>query len=418
MSLLNDVEGKERDEIRTSKTEKGSLVSTRSSSVYTAVNPMGLGSAAAIVRSSEADRDREEATLQVQESYSYGSRTPKKGTAMHTPASSQSLSTSAITGQIEREKEREKERERDSENSFNDGDMDRPWEEDKRDRLREEEEVGQDGSRKFLLLTPANLGCMPPVDEDFPEPLRAPGTGMGNGIPTGSKAVVTAWEDTQAEAARALRHKEKRLSEEVALEGDLQNRRHSSHSQIHLHLGDSSQGARRRAISAANKIAGVEDRQDAETGYLRQLQDQEQEQCLEDLIPLSSRSTRDIDKEKEKDKEKDKGKEREREKDEDREKEKERGKEKEKEKEREIAKEKESDKEANSALSISHIREKEADIEVEVELHNNLYYECAGYEQVSTFEGTNKMVHESPMCHSPPLTCDKRLSQLQFQQGR
>lgn len=393
MSLLNDVDGKEgRDEKMTSKTDKGSLVSTRSSSVYTAINPLGLGSASATVRSSEADRDREEATVQVQESYSYGSRTPKKGTAMPTPPSSQSLSVSVKTCHIEREKEKEKERERekDSETSFNDGDMDRPWEEDKRDRLREEEELGQDGSRKFLLLTPANLGCMPPVDEDFLEPIRAPVTGMGGGIPTGSKAMVNTWEDTQAEAARALRHKEKRLSEEVLLESDLHNRRHSSHSQIHLHLGDGSQGARRRAISAANKFAGVEERQDTEPGYLRNLQDQEQELRLEDLIPHSSKGTRDRDKDKERDKERDKGKERD--------------------------KEKEREREANSALSGSRMRE--ADVQVEVELHSNLYYESAGYHQVSTFEGKNTMVLESPMSHSPPLTSDKRHSQLHLQHGR
>ena len=93
-------------------------------------------------------------------------------------------------------------------------------------------------------------------------------------------------------------------------------------------------------------------------------------------------------------------------------------KEKEKDKERVLAKEEEREKEANAALSISHMREKEADIEVEVELHNNLYYECAGYQQVSTFEGTNKMVQESPMSHSPPLTNEKRHPHYQLQHGR
>lgn len=66
MSLLGEPEGKEGG---LNKAEKGSMLSTRSSSAYTSVN----ASCPLNTKCSDAVRVREEATVQVEENYTYGS---------------------------------------------------------------------------------------------------------------------------------------------------------------------------------------------------------------------------------------------------------------------------------------------------------------------------------------------------------
>jgi hypothetical protein len=66
MSLLGEPEGREGG---LNRAEKGSMLSTRSSSAYTSVN----ASCPLNIKCNEAIRVREEATVQVEENYTYGS---------------------------------------------------------------------------------------------------------------------------------------------------------------------------------------------------------------------------------------------------------------------------------------------------------------------------------------------------------
>lgn len=164
----------------------------------------------------------------------------------------------------------EKEKEKEIEFSYYDGDMDRPWEDEKekgRDRVRDEEDDDPDYNRKFLLLTPANLGCMPPADDDISEPTRGAGAGIppSNNLKTRGQGQY--WDDGE-QGREKEKHKENPRLEEVATataEGDPHYVRHSTNSVAFL--GESSQGAR-RAVSGLRAPSGLEGSLD--TGYLRQ----------------------------------------------------------------------------------------------------------------------------------------------------
>ena len=173
-----------------------------------------------------------------------------------------------IAGGDSGEKEKEKEKEKDNELSYYDGDMDRPWEEEKgRDRAREEEEDDPDFNRKFLLLTPANLGCMPPADDDVSEPTRGTGAGVAPPSNVKTRGQGQYWEEGE-QGREKEKHKENPRLEEAATataEGDAHYVRQSANSIAFL--GESSQGAR-RAASGLHAPSGAEGSLD--TGYLRQ----------------------------------------------------------------------------------------------------------------------------------------------------
>lgn len=270
----------------TAKTEKGSVLSTMSSSAYTSVNPSSTA------RYSERCRLREEATVQAQESYSYGScrrayhgfqpqgssqnlppLPPSSNTGAGTGTGIGSLPVSGRTSQNRLEKEREK----DSEYSYNDGDIDRPWDDDK-SKTRDEDEDDPDIHRKFLALTPANLGSMPQTDEDYPEvPRREEGMPM-----PAMKSRTLYWEDGEETREK---YKENIQSEEAGAGGDAHFVRQSINSLGFL--AGSSQGARRDANGLCTPSGGEDS---LYIGYRRRGYGQ-QERIEEPIaVPISSAS--------------------------------------------------------------------------------------------------------------------------------
>lgn len=312
----------------TVKTEKGSVLSTMSSSAYTSVNP------SCSARYSEKCRLREEGTVQAQESYSYGScrrshpsPQPPAHAQNHPPlpptastgagTGTGSLPVSGRTSQNRLEKEREK----DSEYSYNDGDIDRPWDDDK-SKTREEDDDDPDAHKKFLALTPANLGSMPQIDEDYPE---APRREEGMPIPA-MKARTLYWEDGEETREK---YKENIQSEEVGAGGDAHFVRQSINSLGFI--AGSSQGARRDANGCTP--SGGED--SLYIGYRRRGYGQ-QERVEEPIaVPVSSAS-----------------------------------------------------KTPKAELARAEVMHHDNDV---VDASNTLNYESAGYRLMSTFEGTNTM---------------------------
>jgi hypothetical protein len=169
-----------------------------------------------------------------------------------------------ITGGDSGEKEKEKE----SEFSYYDGDMDRPWEDEKeKGKARDEEEDDPDYNRKFLLLTPANLGCMPPADDDISEPTRGTGAGAAPASNMKTRGQGQYWEEGEQGREKEKQKENPRLEEAATAtaEGDVHYVRQSTNSVAFL--GESSQGAR-RAASGLHAPSGAEGSLD--TGYLRQ----------------------------------------------------------------------------------------------------------------------------------------------------
>lgn len=167
---------------------------------------------------------------------------------------------------------REKDKETENEYSYYDGDMDRPWEEETekgRERAREEDEDDPDFYRKYLVLTPANLGCMPPADDEVSEPQRGAGAGLGTAQPSNQKARGQGqyWEEGEQGREKEKYKENPRLEDVATAEGDAHYVRQSTTSVAFM--GESSQGAR-RAASGMHAPSGAEESLD--TGYLRQQQ--------------------------------------------------------------------------------------------------------------------------------------------------
>lgn len=159
LSLLSEVDGKDRYVL---KSERSGRLSTVSSSLQGAVaNPL---------RHVEAAREREDATAQAQESYTYALN------------GRESCVTRAGILESSKSSQRTKaggERYVDNDCDCDDDEIDRPWvDDDPVDSILEEKLSSScDPHLQPLLLTPANLGCMPAIDEDSverPKPVEAP----------------------------------------------------------------------------------------------------------------------------------------------------------------------------------------------------------------------------------------------------
>lgn len=145
------------------KSEKSGLLSSVSSSVHgtNSLNPL---------RHVEAAREREDATAQAQESYTY--------------ALGGKESSITRAGILESSKGGQRikvggERDVEDDCDCDEDETDRPWEDDEPlDSILEEVSSNSwDPHLQPLLLTPANLGCMPAIDEDTlerPKPMEAP----------------------------------------------------------------------------------------------------------------------------------------------------------------------------------------------------------------------------------------------------
>ena len=189
---LNNSNGSNNNNNNNGKTERekdrGSLLSTRSSSAYTSVNTTSATATAA--------REREDATVQSLESYTYGGKGDRGSKSKLSPLIpiSARVSQQKEIGMGEKEKDEEvkvsvegelvvkivvevENKEEPITNTEVEGDrhvpspgpspclFSNPWEEDKHDNTQEGEEE-DDPNIKYLLLTPANLGCMPPIEEE------------------------------------------------------------------------------------------------------------------------------------------------------------------------------------------------------------------------------------------------------------